>query len=445
MDPITIAKYPELNCATLEVQLNRFKLSYPFNTVKETAAVLRGQVPEARGRFSQVEALIRLLIVVPIGSAEAERSFNALRRLKTLLKNPPYLFDYKEKTPSEQQEWTVILGQEELEPPHIKEELKELWTSQEEEQLQRIEADNTKLQFPPLPAQRENDEENPPSSELHQSQTEENKQAEPSASTSTEQMKTEPDGEDFGLSEQTSNLDQDGDLESTSDGGPLPSDYCGSETEDSDDDWNKTRQPRSGLDLKDNEIGHQRSTKKKPFTRSICGERFTQRGHMQRHMRTHTGEKLFSCTICGKEFSQRGKLQPHMRTHTGEEPFSCSVCGKEFARRGNVKTHMRIHTGEKPFSCSVCGNAFSQRGGMLRHMRIHTGEKPFSCTICGKEFSQRGKLQPHMRTHTGEKPFSCSVCGKRFAKRGNMKAHMRIHTGEKPFTCSICGAARTSG
>ncbi len=44
-------------------------------------------VPEARGLFSQVEALLRLLLVVPASSAEAERSFSALRRLKTWLRS----------------------------------------------------------------------------------------------------------------------------------------------------------------------------------------------------------------------------------------------------------------------------------------------------------------------------------------------------------------------
>lgn len=43
--------------------------------------------PEARGIFDQVESVVRLLLVNPAASAEAERSFSALRRLKTWLRS----------------------------------------------------------------------------------------------------------------------------------------------------------------------------------------------------------------------------------------------------------------------------------------------------------------------------------------------------------------------
>ena len=41
---------------------------------------------DVRGLFDQVETLVRLLMVVPI-SAEAERSFSGLRRLKTWMRS----------------------------------------------------------------------------------------------------------------------------------------------------------------------------------------------------------------------------------------------------------------------------------------------------------------------------------------------------------------------
>jgi len=40
-----------------------------------------------RSMFDQVEQLVRLLLTIPCSSAEAERSFSSLRRLKTYLRN----------------------------------------------------------------------------------------------------------------------------------------------------------------------------------------------------------------------------------------------------------------------------------------------------------------------------------------------------------------------
>ncbi|XP_028460151.1 zinc finger protein 271-like [Perca flavescens] len=153
------------------------------------------------------------------------------------------------------------LDQDDPERRHIKEEEEELCISQDAEQLQAPEeADFSK---------REDDEEKPPSSQLRPSQADESREAEP------QQMETEADGEDCGGSE----ADAHSHLSSSP---PI--------------------------------------TRQKPFGCNVCEKRFSQKGHLQTHMRVHTGEKPFGCSVCEKRFSQSSDLQKHMRVHTGEKP-----------------------------------------------------------------------------------------------------------------------------
>ncbi|XP_033990996.1 zinc finger protein 2 homolog [Trematomus bernacchii] len=232
------------------------------------------------------------------------------------------------------------------------------------------------------------------SSQLHQTQTEENREAEPPASSSAEHMGTEADGEDCGGPEPARNSDPERHLQPETEDNPGDSSEPGTKYSDY---WKETREPGS-ISPKN---------KQDPVSDS----------------RRSTGEKSFSCSLCNKAFARSGNLKEHIRNHTGDKPFSCSICNKAFTQSGNVKKHMRIHTGEKPFSCSVCKKYFAQRADLKRHVRIHTGEKPFSCSVCEKSFAQRADLKRHMRNHTGEKPFSCSVCDKSFTWSRSVKRH----------------------
>lgn len=82
----TCLQYPEIDAALLRVQLPMFKMQFQYNFTDEVATSLRSSVPQVRLLFNQVETLIRLLLVVPASSCEAERSFG-LRRLKTWLRS----------------------------------------------------------------------------------------------------------------------------------------------------------------------------------------------------------------------------------------------------------------------------------------------------------------------------------------------------------------------
>ena len=78
--------YPELDSITLKVQLSIFHSKYKVQSISDAADLFRSMTVEVRGLFDQVETLLRLLLVMPVSSTEAERSFSALRRLKTWLR-----------------------------------------------------------------------------------------------------------------------------------------------------------------------------------------------------------------------------------------------------------------------------------------------------------------------------------------------------------------------
>uniref|UniRef100_A0A3Q3EGK9 C2H2-type domain-containing protein n=1 Tax=Labrus bergylta TaxID=56723 RepID=A0A3Q3EGK9_9LABR len=52
---------------------------------------------------------------------------------------------------------------------------------------------------------------------------------------------------------------------------------------------------------------------------------------------------LFQCYLCDRSFSQRGSLNRHVRSHLGVRPFPCPSCPMTFSRQYRVTEHMRVH------------------------------------------------------------------------------------------------------
>nr|XP_004566043.2 zinc finger protein 501 isoform X2 [Maylandia zebra] len=378
--------------------------------------------------------------------------------------------------------WTPSLDQQDIGHIHIKEEHEELWIDTGGAHL----AVSTKCTLSSISMKCEDErEEKPQIVQLHQSQTEDNAEAEATNSSSATNINNEIDEKDcrgpeiagnsnpnfhFQLnavekapdSSETDISDGDDWQEPLSDAGPA--------NEDGDSGCPIPKSNLKTLKSLKSKCSFQRrktchsfkrpygclanekfnrvkqsefskmivNTGEKTFTCGVCAKRFKQKQNLKTHMRVHTGDKPYNCDFCGKDFRHHYSFKVHIRIHTGEKPFVCGICGEKFRKKQNLKRHMRVHTGEKPFSCVVCAKRFTQQGVLKRHMRVHTREKPFGCNLCNKMFTQQGVLKRHMRVHTGEKPFSCGACGKKFVHQHDLKIHIRVHTGEKQFSCPAC-------
>ena len=82
-----VSVYEEINGADLQIQLELFRRKRSVKTVSDAVSIMKAMPPELRGEYCEVEKLVRLLLVSPASSTEAERSFSALRRLKTWLRS----------------------------------------------------------------------------------------------------------------------------------------------------------------------------------------------------------------------------------------------------------------------------------------------------------------------------------------------------------------------
>ncbi|XP_014009209.2 zinc finger and SCAN domain-containing protein 22-like [Salmo salar] len=354
-----------------------------------------------------------------------------------------------------EQEWSPSLGQENPELPQIKEEQEELRTSQEEEQLQGLEAD---IKFTPSCVKSECDQEDPlqpftsPQTQTVENRESETKQVDLTPFVTVTHLKglyipCDPPDKHNGASSQSSAVSSDPvglnsnlPLDPSSSLNPNPS--MGQHRFKPSTTLRKTHHCRDCGEMFALKVDLQRHltlSKKRLSECRFCRKRFNSTCKLKAHVRFCQSGKLCTCPVCGKTFKLKGVLSRHIRIHTGEKQFKCGDCGKRFNRKEHLTVHMVTHTGEKPFSCDACGKSFGQKGSLKKHTLTHTGEKLFSCDDCGKRFNRKEHLTIHMVTHTGEKPFSCDDCGKSFSHKGSLKKHTLTHTGEKPFSCDDCG------
>lgn len=172
-----------------------------------------------------------------------------------------------------------------------------------------------------------------------------------------------------------------------------------------------------------------------------CHEEFLHLVDLRKHCwRAHNiGTK---CRFCDRQFYDRGNLNVHERTHTGELPYQCKYCSRAFNTSTTLKNHIMVHEDNRPLLCTLCGKRFVNNQKLNRHTKeYHTVDFIFSCTLCDETFETRQSFERHRRSiHNNHKNIvlTCDICTRQFNTRKYLVQHMKIHTGEKLYKCRYC-------
>ncbi|KAM9364348.1 uncharacterized protein KZ484_010607 isoform 1-T2 [Pholidichthys leucotaenia] len=83
---------------------------------------------------------------------------------------------------------------------------------------------------------------------------------------------------------------------------------------------------------------------------------------------TVTDEKSVKYPVNDEDFNESQK-----KAHTVARTHVCNVCGNNFSNRGHLTLHQRIHIGEKPYSCETSGQSFNN---LKIHRRVHRSQRP---------------------------------------------------------------------
>ncbi len=113
------------------------------------------------------------------------------------------------------------------------------------------------------------------------------------------------------------------------------------------------------------------------FTCPECSAVLLGKARFRQHVAKHFGKvkkkERVPCPVCNKLITDVNK---HMRlTHAQREKCCCPTCGQTFTYKAAMRKHMSIHLGQSKTRCTICGNQYVD---IHKHMKNHEG-KMYTC------------------------------------------------------------------
>jgi hypothetical protein len=136
-------------------------------------------------------------------------------------------------------------------------------------------------------------------------------------------------------------------------------------------------------------------------------------------------EALAICQVCGRGFQNKSNLFEHtLEIH--EKPFSCSVCGERFAKDKSRESHeRRKHDLSKPFSCPICKFRFKSDQYLVVHFQTQHPGEGYGCRDCKRWFILEEDLLKHREKHSPDNRYFCQECIYGFPSKSALNLHRK--------------------
>ncbi|CAH1776369.1 unnamed protein product [Owenia fusiformis] len=141
-----------------------------------------------------------------------------------------------------------------------------------------------------------------------------------------------------------------------------------------------------------------------------------------------TQDSRYKCSSCPKEYRHKKNLMAHSRTAHDpayDKGTLCPHCGQMFTHKSTLQRHINRHTHEVEYTCVRCKKKFYTESNLNQHQET-CGLKvqKYKCSVCCKCFKAKGYLSDHMGSHDDPERYQCSFCPTSFGHRGSLHMHI---------------------